>query len=193
MRCPNCNKFVSYDGSEEPEESGEFEVAHTGDRSVTVTGSADRLLNCADCGTELKRGNLEFDIDVVIEHEEGCLGPQMEEVTCSECNGHGDVENEDGANGPCPECDGEGTVEEEKEDEGDPTYEVDVSLEPSENTITDYYDKRTKTRKPCKSSRYWTQEYGVEVTGTVTCERCKATAEFSDNQLMSASSFDESV
>ena len=61
-RCPDCNKFVSFD-------AGELTV-----NSISATGSevsfeATATLNCAECGTELKSGDVsdtkEFDADVL--------------------------------------------------------------------------------------------------------------------------------
>lgn len=171
MRCPDCNKFVSYSLDEEPEENGDFEASHENENTVKVTGEVDRPLNCADCGTELKRGTLEFDIDVTINHTEEC-----------EARSAGEWVD--------PDSDPEEDAPEEAEE---PEYEVEVEFEPSENTITDHYDKRLKKRVPNKSSRYNTQEYGVAVHGTVTCQRCGASGEFAEEQNMAASSFDEQV
>lgn len=59
MRCPDCNKFVSYD---EPQVT-------LNDVSVdddTVTASASVALNCQDCGCELKTAEIEA--QATIEH-----------------------------------------------------------------------------------------------------------------------------
>lgn len=62
MRCPNCNKFVSFD---EPNvESSDVEVSPTGD----VMYTADIELCCAECGTQLKTGQVE-PYETVIDHD----------------------------------------------------------------------------------------------------------------------------
>ena len=57
MRCPDCNKFVSYDDSTDPEV--ELEV----DEEGSVTGTVRIVLTCADCSTELKDAEFEVDVD----------------------------------------------------------------------------------------------------------------------------------
>lgn len=64
MRCPSCEKFVSYDDSTEPEVDAQLSAGHIG-------GSVRIVLTCADCGEELKEGNFDLDADVSVpgEHE----------------------------------------------------------------------------------------------------------------------------
>lgn len=119
-RCGQCNKFVSYEGGEEPEENGDFEVTHQSDTSVEVAGAVDRLLNCADCGNELKRATIEFNIEVDFQHAEGC--PVLEK--------------EDG--------------EDDGDDDVEPEYEIETSFEASEETQTQHWDKRKKKMVPSK-------------------------------------------
>jgi hypothetical protein len=66
MRCPDCNKFVSYDDQTEPEV--ELEV----DEDGNVSGTAHIILTCADCGTELKTAD--FDVEASLEIPEGHKG-----------------------------------------------------------------------------------------------------------------------
>lgn len=54
MRCPDCNKFVSYDDSQEPEVSLDVQ-------GESIVGDVRIVLPCADCGTDLKEYT--FDID----------------------------------------------------------------------------------------------------------------------------------
>ena len=54
MRCPDCNKFVSYD---EPE----VEVNSINVNGEAVTASVRVALNCADCSTGLKEAEIEAD------------------------------------------------------------------------------------------------------------------------------------
>jgi DNA-directed RNA polymerase subunit RPC12/RpoP len=68
MRCPDCGKFVPYDTEVEPEENQEPEVRDDGE----LTASYDRILNCEECGTELKRATIEFSAEVVPERDRLC-------------------------------------------------------------------------------------------------------------------------
>lgn len=72
MRCPSCEKFVSYDTDVEPE----------GDLSVEdsrVTGSIRRVLSCADCGEELKQAEFDVDLDIRLDAAE-----EEEESECAD-------------------------------------------------------------------------------------------------------------
>lgn len=67
MRCPDCNKFASFDTEVDPEfvsESAE---------GTEVTVEVRRVLSCADCGTELKEYTFELseDFSGQVEVEEG--------------------------------------------------------------------------------------------------------------------------
>jgi hypothetical protein len=69
MRCPNCNKFVPFDTEVEPEEESQ-EVD-----DMTFKASYRRVLQCGECGEDLKEATLEveydFSKDVQDEEEEG--------------------------------------------------------------------------------------------------------------------------
>jgi len=55
MRCPDCNKFVSFDEQEPEVES--IEINEDGGVAASV-----RIVNaCADCGTELKEATLDME------------------------------------------------------------------------------------------------------------------------------------
>lgn len=55
MRCPDCNKFVSFDESDP--EVNDLDVSADG----TVTAVVRIVNTCAECGTELKEGTFEFE------------------------------------------------------------------------------------------------------------------------------------
>lgn len=55
MRCPDCERFVSFDTEVEPETDLEM-------FDDTVQVSVRRVLACADCGTELKETQLELEM-----------------------------------------------------------------------------------------------------------------------------------
>lgn len=58
MRCPDCNKFASFDTEVDPE--GELTI----DEEGTITGEVERPLNCADCSTLLKSATFSVDQDL---------------------------------------------------------------------------------------------------------------------------------
>lgn len=71
MRCPDCNKFVSM-------ENGDLEIDVLEiDVDGTVHCEASLPRNCADCGTELKRGTFDVDEDVELDSVE-CPGAPAE-------------------------------------------------------------------------------------------------------------------
>ena len=61
MRCPDCNKFVSYDTDNEPEAD---DLSYDG---AMVTGDVRRELPCANCGTTLKSATFNMEIPVAVE------------------------------------------------------------------------------------------------------------------------------
>lgn len=90
MRCPDCNKFVSYDESAEPEVN-DLQISEG-----NVTGQVRVLLTCAECGTELKEANFDIDVSVELpEHHtchvaaiEGCA-PHVAGTPCAVCKWDG--------------------------------------------------------------------------------------------------------
>lgn len=71
MRCPDCNKFVSFDTETEPE------VEVNVDKTLgTITVEAHIVNTCADCGTELTTADFQMEsedlAEVVEEHKEEC-------------------------------------------------------------------------------------------------------------------------
>lgn len=65
MRCPDCNKFVSFD--EADPEVDELEIDDDGQITCSV-----RITNtCAECGTELKEATLELEDEVAVDGHSG--------------------------------------------------------------------------------------------------------------------------
>jgi hypothetical protein len=56
MRCPDCNKFVSFDQLD-PEIESSIE-------GTEIVGTVRLVLACAECGGELKEANLDFQVDL---------------------------------------------------------------------------------------------------------------------------------
>jgi len=64
MRCPDCNRFVSYDEPEAEVDSYNFSEKQ-------LTAEVRIVLKCAECGEELKEATKTFE----------------KEITCPECGG----------------------------------------------------------------------------------------------------------
>ena len=79
MRCPDCNKFASFDTESEPEINADV------DEDGIVTGTCRIVNTCAECGTDLTAADLDIYISVeddVIEHRKTCEKKSLEvEVT----------------------------------------------------------------------------------------------------------------
>lgn len=65
MRCPDCNKFVSYDEPQVEQQSLDLE------EDGTIRASYRVVLNCADCGNELKDTTLEMESSVDLSDHQG--------------------------------------------------------------------------------------------------------------------------
>jgi hypothetical protein len=100
MRCPDCNKFVSYDDTTEPEHN--LEINDNGDGSMQVTGDVKIVLTCAECGTELKEYTFEVDETVGFDFDKtghtchipeviGCQ-PHVAGTPCTVCGWNGEVQ-----------------------------------------------------------------------------------------------------
>lgn len=57
MRCPDCNKFVSFDSDSDPEI--ELELSD----EFNVTGTVRIVNNCSECSQELKDATFDVDVD----------------------------------------------------------------------------------------------------------------------------------
>jgi hypothetical protein len=76
MRCPDCNKFVSFD---EPEIEGDTsDVVGT-----AVSGNVRIVLKCADCGGELKDAELDYEVEIVHDCKK-CKKKQEPEFTADD-------------------------------------------------------------------------------------------------------------
>lgn len=68
MRCPDCNKFVSYEGDEEPVIDSD-DISEDGDISLEVTITK----NCGECGSEIAQMSLTLgeNVDLGEHHGKG--------------------------------------------------------------------------------------------------------------------------
>ncbi len=155
MRCPQCNKFVSYDTDVEPEEESQ-DVEGT-----TFTGSYRRVLQCGDCGEDLK--------ELTIEVEHDFSGDVVETEASKE------------------EAD---KVDEKSADKASKPHEHEFEIESCAVSATTGSVTKDRHGRPITRARYMATLYGVECAVEVKCE-CGATAEFTAEASERASSFDE--
>lgn len=71
MRCPSCGRFVSYGESYEPEITADVSIREVSDGIVygEIAGEVRVVLDCADCGEELKEANIDLSGETEFEHE----------------------------------------------------------------------------------------------------------------------------
>lgn len=86
MRCPDCNHFVSFDPAE-PEMDVDF-------ADGALTGTVRIVLNCAECGQELKDATLDVEHEITLP-EHVCEGTEEVEWTIIQLS----VENTDRTEG----------------------------------------------------------------------------------------------
>lgn len=93
MRCPDCNKFVSYNDEDEIEVQTEEATYDKEERTVQVQVEVRIAKTCGECGTELKEATIEIDktIENVDESEiaDGDLDVDCELSADSWSKGHG--------------------------------------------------------------------------------------------------------
>ncbi len=149
MRCPDCNKFVSFDEGNVDDVEADID-----DESGTVTVSGRVVLPCAECGTELK----ELAVDETVETADDFPRTVLAAVN-AECGAKlGSAVTQEWVDANCKV-----------------RYELDAEPEFHERvqaTVRVAIKKKGKVighkEKPIKSSRYMKTYKGVSVTGTVT-------------------------
>lgn len=159
MRCNSCEKFVSYDEDTEPEMDDEGEVS-----DGTYRAEVSRILNCGECGDELKRGTFSFEQDFASDLEEAD----------QECKGYEGAEPPEDFDADAEDGEHEWTVESE-------------AFENNDRTVTE-----DRNGKKIKSARYMKTMRGVVGNITVKCEKCGLTHDFSVSDEMPSSGMDES-
>lgn len=161
MRCPDCNKFVSFDEPqvELSDEGCEVDVPEavpgpdTKTRPVNFhfTAEARLVLPCGECGTELKEATFSMEADA----EHAC--------------------------GKVPDDEGEraakiGDMEEAEFDDPEGT---------------DRMETKDRHGRPIKSARYMRHFYGVSVGASVKCPFCEEEVHVEMNDETQASGMDE--
>lgn len=104
MRCPDCNRFVSQNieeptidddlALEKEEITHDPQIPFPPDFEVTISCSAQVVLTCAECGTELKEAYLDLEHKTTInsrhyEHELDVSQSTLDSIERSEGKGRG--------------------------------------------------------------------------------------------------------
>jgi hypothetical protein len=183
MRCPDCSKFVAFDTEVDPEENGDEAISGS-----SFTATYRRVLNCADCGTELKSAEIEVEIDLsgAENWTDDCLGSEEALAAAEACavcaapQANHTTEHEFKGSG----------VRAESVPAGDDEHDWDfsISASPSERTQT-----TDRNGKAIKSSRYMKRFYGVEITGSAKCNKCGLEVDIEGSNDEQASAFEEQV
>lgn len=147
MRCPDCNKFASFDTETDPEIN--VEVAEDGQ----ITGDVRIVNTCAECSTELKEATLDVDDDGIAsqleDHRAAMVAAKLAEIESS-----GGAIAQRTAEAVRIEVEDEHKIESGDSDSGQ---------------RTDRFETKTRTGKPIKNPRYQKHLYGFEAEVTATC------------------------
>lgn len=160
MRCPSCEKFVSFETESEPEEENQ---------DITGTDFSTeyrRVLTCAECGDELKSHSIEFNHDLMDE----MTGPNS---ISSKCNGSPKEAPKVPLDAPPIGDNSEEPVKDEAEleDEANEEHEWEIEEAVAEATTEPVMGKN---KKPLKN----TVSYGIKLHVICTCARCGESIEF---------------
>jgi len=174
MRCSDCNKFVSFDDSNDPE-ADDADV----DAEGRVSGTVRVYLTCAECGTELKEANFDLDVDmteVVAAHAKTVAEAKVDkladalakaQLACSACAGQASEH-----------CTCQAATREAFEDAHE-ACELEVEVEAEQTSRTEGKGRGTKTF------------YGYHATVMVKCSCGHAFGDEEHNDDMQASHMDE--
>lgn len=163
MRCPDCNKFVSFDTDTEPE------LSLSVDDEGVVSGTARIVNTCAECSQELKEATLDVEIDLSAEVTAHRDEKRAERLA--------DARKEDPA----------ATID-DSDNDGHDGLEIDE--ESAERT--DRVQRTDRHGKPITKSRYMKTFYGADVNVTVKFA-CGETFDGTDSPEVQAGGMDELV
>jgi hypothetical protein len=182
MRCPDCNKFVSYDTDAEPEEEGEATI-----EGSSFNATYTRTLPCSECGTDLKSASIDIEGTVTIAAGDIELGDDPEV-----CPGDGD-----GSHDWDVTADASATTETQtgkwKQATRDSKRKRKARVSRGGKEIETTTVKKGDLVWEAWGYRYHRTSYGVEVEVNATCEHCKATASGTFSDSVAASGMDEQV
>lgn len=163
MRCPDCQKFVSFDTERDPED-----LDLTVDDEGSVSGSVRIVNACQECGQDLTEAVLDVEVDLT------------EDVEKHRDDARKDHEEE------------QAKLPEDERVPFDETIHDTLTLESSEATREERYQTHDRRGKPITRSRYQRHYYGAAVTVTVAC-KCGETFEATNTTETQASGMESLV
>lgn len=178
-RCPDCNKFVSYD-EPQAEAVSDPEVSS----SQCIEGSVRVVLNCGECGTELKDAEIEFSI--TIDHEcnpDDILDKWLKAGRITEAN-MAEYQKE-------AESLAASDYEDEQFSVEDSSFDGDSRTQTTMRVLRGRGENRKWVEVPIKNYRYQRMFYGFSGTVTLACNRCGQTFDMDVSGEEQASSFNE--
>jgi hypothetical protein len=166
-RCINCEKFVSLEPSEDPEWNSDPEI----DEDGAVTGELRVVLNCAECGEEMKETTIELDIspsdiEGLEEHKEAALA----EATARD-KAKMDLLTELGAAAE-EEIDDPDRLEEvmdEAEDNVRTEEACEFEIECTSVSVDEQLQTKDKHGKPITKMRYMKKFYVIDIELEIRC------------------------
>lgn len=176
-RCPDCNKFVSYDDSTEPEVDADV------DETGHVTGTVRVVLTCAECGAELREASFDLDVDLSAEveaHRENRPKPPCADCGQPYADHHPRWPEEYPEALNCPVDSEPSAVYAEPAEPDDDGHELEVEVEEVELT--------TRTEGKGRGLKTF---YGFHAKVTVKCSCDEFSAEAEASEDMQASSMEE--
>ena len=145
MRCSDCNKFVSFDTEQEPE------IDISVDDDGVVNGTVRIVNTCAECGTELKEGTFDLEVDL-----SGAIADHREE--------HRQKSDKDGAVA--------GHTSLEVEDDGGSRFEDSVTTDRRGKKITNprymkhLYGAEVEIKVTCECGEVFTDTWRDSLAGS---------------------------
>ena len=188
MRCNDCNKFVSFDDSTEPE--AEIEI----DEDGQISGTVRIVLTCAECGTELKESNFDVSEEADIEDGHGEKRGAIEETA----DGRWMVLYDGIQAGGQRDLSGSGDLtfatkeEAEKYEDSERMHaHGDFEVEVDEVELTSRTQTTDKHGKPIRNRRYMRTFYGFQLSYSVKCSCGEEVASGTIEDETQASGMDE--
>jgi len=179
-RCPQCEKFVSFDVEyNEPEWSNELEIDVNGD----ITGELRVILSCADCGEEMK--DYILCVELALDDIEGLVEYKTEAIEKARTEAKNALLAELGVASEEDVIDQDRL--EEVMDEAEEAFEFEVEC----TSISVYDELQTKDKhgKPIKNMRFMKKFYVVELEIEVKHDEWSVTHNIVEK--IQASHFDE--
>ncbi len=195
-RCPTCEKFVSLEPNEDPEWNSDPEI----DEDGAVTGELRVVLNCAECGEEMKETTIELDIspsdiEGLEEHKEAEDPALAEAIATARDKAKMDLLTELGAAAE-EEIDDPDRLEEVM-DEAEETARAEhdgsceFEVECTSVSVDEQLQRTDRHGKPITKMRYMKKFYVIDIELEIRCTKHDWSTTHTVQERVQASHFDE--